>query len=82
MEEAKVVAYKIISDVSAFTDDVGRPRQIIGITKDDVEELDAQDVQAITTSADVWTTKLRATLVEETEPPKPEGHDPGVRPPR
>ena len=25
MEEAKVVAYKVISDVSAFTDDVGQP---------------------------------------------------------
>jgi hypothetical protein len=82
MEEAKVVAYKVISDVSAFTDDVGQPRQIIGITKDGVEELDAQDVQAIATSADVWTTKLRATLAEETEPPPTEGHDPGVRPPR
>jgi hypothetical protein len=82
MEEAKVVAYKIISDVSEFIDDVGKARQIIGITKYGADELDAQDVQAIATSADVWTTKLRATLVDETAPPPPEGHDPGVRPPR
>lgn len=82
MEEAKVVAFKIISDVSAFTDDVGQPAFMIGITKDGIGELDTQDVQAVASSADVWTTSLRATLAQEASPEPSATRDTGVRPPQ
>jgi hypothetical protein len=81
MEEAKVVAYKVISDVAAFTDDVGRPRYIYGITNRGIDELDPQDVAAIASSADVWTANLRATLVHETARSPTRTQDTGVRPP-
>lgn len=81
MEEAKIVASKAISDVSAVTDDVGQPAYIIGITSAGVEELDAQDVEAIASSAAVWTASLRATLAPEPTPSETTTKDTGLRPP-
>jgi hypothetical protein len=81
MEEAKVLAYKVIADVAAKTDDVGRPAHIYGITEHGIGELDAQDIAAIASSADVWTANLRATLVQETAPTPARTRDTGVRPP-
>lgn len=82
MEEAKIVASKVIPDVSAFADDVGEPAQIIGITKDGVSELDAQDVAAIASSGAVWTVSLRATLAREATPSKTTTRDTGIGPPQ
>jgi hypothetical protein len=82
MEEAKVVAFKIISDVSAYTDDVGQPAFMLGITSNGIGELDAQDVQAVASSADVWTASLRATLAKEAAPAPTTTRDTGLRPPQ
>lgn len=81
MEEAKTLAYKIIADVAAYTDDVGRPSHIYGITERGVEELDAQDIAAVASSADVWTVNLRGTLSRESAPAQTSTPDTGVRPP-
>ena len=81
MEEAKTLAYKVIADVAARTDDVGRPSHIYGITAQGIEELDAHDIEAIASSADVWTANLRATLSRETAPAQTSTPDTGVRPP-
>jgi ATP-dependent protease HslVU (ClpYQ) peptidase subunit len=82
IEEAKTVAYKIIADVAAYTDDVGRPAYIYGITEHGIEELDMQDVEAIGSSADVWTASLRATLARESLPAPSRTPDTGLRPPQ
>lgn len=81
MEEAKVVASKVISDVSAETDDVGEPAHIFGVTRDGVAELDEQDLQAVASSATAWTMSLRATLAREATPSETTTRDEGLRPP-
>jgi hypothetical protein len=81
MEEGKTLAFKVIADVAARTDDVGRPSHIYGITEHGIEELDAQDIAATASSADVWTANLRATLSRERAPAQTSTPDTGVRPP-
>jgi hypothetical protein len=81
IEEAKTVATKVIADVSAGTDDVGRPAQIFEITASGVTEFDHTDVAALASSAATWTTELRATLVRETPPSESETTDVGISPP-
>jgi hypothetical protein len=81
IEEAKTVATKVIADVSAGTDDVGRPAQIVEVTADGIRELDREDVAALASSAATWTTELRATLVREPLPSESATADPGISPP-
>lgn len=81
IEEAKTLATKVIADVSAGTDDVGRPAWIMEVTEDGVTELDRADVAALASAAATWTTQLRATLVRETPPAESSTVDPGIGPP-
>jgi len=81
IEEAKTVATKVIADVSAGTDDVGWPAQIVEITASGVNELDRADVAALASSAATWTTELRATLVREPLPSESDTADFGISPP-
>jgi hypothetical protein len=81
MEEANVVAYKVISDVAAFSDDVGRPRYIYGITRQGIDELDPQDVGRDRIFGRRMDGEPRATLVHETARSPTRTQDTGVRPP-
>jgi hypothetical protein len=81
IEEAKTVATKVIADVSAGTDDVGRPAQMVEVTAEGINELDREDVAALASVAATWTTELRATLVREPLPSESATADRGISPP-
>jgi hypothetical protein len=80
LEQAKTLAYKLISDVGAVVDDVGGAISMFTITKAGPEQLGHEELGLLADTAGQWTDSMREQLSGAT-PSEATGPDEGVEPP-
>jgi 20S proteasome alpha/beta subunit len=80
LEQAKTLAYKLISDVGAVVDDVGGAISMFTITKAGPEQMGHEELGLLADTAGQWTDSMREQLSGAT-PSEATGPDEGVEPP-
>lgn len=81
LDEARTLAYKLIADVAASTDDVGEPILIGSVTASSAERLDEADAEGVRDSAGRFTSGIRGLVASELLPADTDTADKGVGPP-
>jgi hypothetical protein len=81
LEQAKTLAYKLISDVGGVVDDVGGRVSMFTVTKEGPERLAREELDLLADTAGQWTDSIREQLAGAT-PSEAAGPDEGIDRPK